>query len=147
MNQFKVLAIIFAASLLAIACEQSSTPNVSNTIANTNKLVAKMPVPTPTTQADEMAVGKNLYSVNCAVCHKESGKGGKVTVEGRTIEPDDITTAKMAAKSDEKLFQYIDRYRNEGFCKIYAKSPKIINYLLVCKSITCELNSRLVTHP
>ncbi len=74
-----------------------------------------MPVPTPTTQADEMAVGKNLYSVNCAVCHKESGKGGKVTVEGRTIEPDDITTAKMAAKSDEKLFQYIaDGFPDDG---------------------------------
>ena len=45
------------------------------------------------------------------ICHKENGKGGKVTVEGKSIDPDDITTDKMKAKADDKFVGYI----NEGF--------------------------------
>jgi len=122
MNQFKVFAIVFAAALFAIACGQSATPNVSNTTANVNKPSASTPVAAPTAQPDEMAVAKDLYSVNCAVCHKESGKGGKVTVEGRTINPDDITTAKMAAKPDEKFYQYIaEGFPEDGMPAFKAK--------------------------
>jgi mono/diheme cytochrome c family protein len=58
-------------------------------------------------------------------CHKDSGKGGKVTVDGRTMDPDDITTAKMKAKSDEKLFGYIhDGIEDEGMPAFKDKMTK-----------------------
>jgi mono/diheme cytochrome c family protein len=48
-----------------------------------------------------------LYGDSCAGCHKEDGKGGKMTVEGKTIDPDDLTSAKMAGKTDDQLYKYI----------------------------------------
>ena len=48
-------------------------------------------------------------------CHRDSGKGGKVTIEGKTINPDDITTAKQKAKTDEKIYSYIsDGFPDDG---------------------------------
>lgn len=120
MNLFKLFAIIVAAAFFAVACGQSATPSVSNVTAN--KPAAATPATASPAQPDEMAVAKGLYSTNCAVCHKETGKGGKVTVEGRTIEPDDITTAKMAAKPDEKFYKYIaEGFPDDGMPAFKAK--------------------------
>ena len=64
--------------------------------------------PASTTPAkDERASGGDLYTTNCMTCHKDSGKGGKVTVDGKNLEPDDLTTAKMKERPDEKLFKEI----------------------------------------
>jgi mono/diheme cytochrome c family protein len=41
------------------------------------------------------------------ICHKDTGKGGKMTQDGKTINPDDLTTAKMKAMTDEKLNGYV----------------------------------------
>ena len=53
--------------------------------------------------------------INCMTCHKETGKGGKVTVEGKNLDPDDLTSERMKSKSDEKLYSYIaDGIVDEG---------------------------------
>mgnify|MGYP003462753455 FL=1 len=44
---------------------------------------------------------------NCAACHKENGTGGKIEIEGKSINPDDLTTAKIKAFSDDKIIGYI----------------------------------------
>lgn len=56
-----------------------------------------------------MAQGRKLYMDNCAVCHKEDGTGGKIEIEGTSIDPDDLTTDKIKAFSDEKIYGYIYR--------------------------------------
>ena len=49
------------------------------------------------------------------ICHKESGKGGKVTIDGKSIDPDDVTTARLKAKPDEKIYEYIsDGFPDDG---------------------------------
>ena len=112
MKIFKLVIVITAAAIFALACGQSTTtPNVARTNVNTTK-----PATTATaTPVDETAVARDLYTTNCMTCHKDSGKGGKVTVDGKSLDPDDITTAKMAAKSDEKLTEYIrDGFPDDG---------------------------------
>lgn len=107
MNIFKLAIIITAGAIFAIACGQSATtPNVTNTIVNSTK-PANIAPPAPPQAVDDVAMAKDLYATNCMTCHKDSGKGGKMTVDGKSIEPNDLTTAKMAAKTDEKLTQYI----------------------------------------
>ena len=41
------------------------------------------------------------------ICHKDTGKGGKVTIKGKSLNPADLTSEKMKKLSDEKLFKDI----------------------------------------
>ncbi len=107
MKFIKCCLIYAVAGLFAIACSQTAkTPTASNTVVNTNKPAETTPAQ-PASPVDEVADAKKLYATNCMTCHKDSGKGGKVTIEGKTIEPDDLTSAKMKAKSEDKLVTYI----------------------------------------
>jgi cytochrome c6 len=115
MEKLKLFIAVGGLAIIA-ACGQSAATNsatANNAAANNTKAAANAtPAPTATVEA---ASGAKLYSTNCANCHKENGKGGKVTIEGKTIEPDDLTTAKMAAKSDDKLFGYVmDGFPEDG---------------------------------
>lgn len=109
MKFIKISLVLSAAALFAIACGQSATtPNTANTTASVNKpATTPAATPQPAATTDEVAMGRDLYIANCAQCHKDTGKGGIVTVEGKTLNPDDITTAKMAAKTDDKLTEYV----------------------------------------
>ena len=108
MKGVKVSILIFAVAIFIAACGQAATTN--NNIPVGGKPDTPAPAE-PSATIDQAEFAKGLYAKNCAICHKDSGKGGKVTVDGKTIEPDDITTAKMKAKPDEKLAEYI----SEGF--------------------------------
>ena len=120
----KLRALVLTAGLstfVGAACSQN--PNTANTTVNTNIAVAA--TPTQTTEAKAVVSGSNLYTTNCMTCHKDSGKGGKVTVEGKEINPDDLTSAKMKAKTDEKLYTYIaDGIVDEGMPAFKDKMSK-----------------------
>jgi len=113
MKTIKLFFVALAVGIFLIACSQSATtPNTANTTANVTKPATASPTtPQPAATTDEVAIAKDLYVTNCANCHKENGKGGKVTVDGKALDPDDLTSAKMAAKPDDKLTGYI----NDGF--------------------------------
>ncbi len=53
------------------------------------------------------ASGSDLYKQNCMICHKDTGKGGKITIEGKSLNPIDLTSARTKAKSDDKLLAEI----------------------------------------
>lgn len=98
------LVVLFGTSLLAIACGNAPT--------NTTSANKSTPAPAPTatvaaTPVDELAGGRELYKQNCAICHKEEGTGGKMTIEGKTINPDDLTSDKIKKFTDEKIAGYI----------------------------------------
>ncbi|MBK7393461.1 MAG: c-type cytochrome [Chloracidobacterium sp.] len=106
MKYLKLALIAATAAIFIAACGQAAnTPVVNNTAPKANQNAA-----TPAPVA-EVASGQELYAKNCMICHKDTGKGGKVTIEGKSIDPDDITTAKMKEKADEKFVGYI----NDGF--------------------------------
>ena len=112
MKILKLSITLLTVAIFIAACGQAAnTPVANNTAAKTNANTTNAAPPTsfiPLTVSDS---GKDLYARNCMICHKENGTGGKVTIEGKSIDPPDMTTEKMKAKSDDKFVQYI----TEGF--------------------------------
>jgi mono/diheme cytochrome c family protein len=103
------LFIIMAVALFAaftIACSGDQPANVA---VNVNKANVSTPAmsPLPSATIDELASGRKIYSVSCQNCHKENGKGGPTEIEGKKIEPEDLTSAKIKGFSDEKILGYI----------------------------------------
>lgn len=103
MVYFRSLFIATAVSAF-LGCGQA--PEANSTARNPTP--AQPATPQPEAPAvDLMAQGRKLYSDNCAACHKPDGKGGKVTIEGKTINPDDLTSDKIKNFPDEKIYSYV----------------------------------------
>lgn len=103
------LSIIVGVALFAafaIACSGDQPANVA---VNVNRSNVSQPAasPLPSATIDELASGRKVYSVSCQNCHRENGKGGPTEIEGKKIEPDDLTSAKIKGFSDEKILGYI----------------------------------------
>lgn len=106
MNSVKFCLILLAVAI-SVACGQTAPPP-NATIAATNVPQAVTSTPASTAKpVDEIAAAANIYTTNCMICHKDSGKGGRLTMEGKSINPDDLTTAKMKGLTDEKLKGYV----------------------------------------
>ena len=91
--------IILTIGLVCLGC--SSLSSASNQSA---------PIPTvivSTTPEDRLAIGRGLYLQSCAACHKEDGTGGKLTIEGKTIDPDDLTSEKLKKFDEDKITRYV----------------------------------------
>lgn len=97
---------------LLIAISIVSFGSACGSGAGTNVASNQQNVPTATatparTPEDALAMGRKLFKQNCAACHKEDGTGGKVTIEGKTINPDDLTSDKIKKFDDDKITGYI----------------------------------------
>ena len=96
--------------LIAACSNQTATSNQKpDAVPPQNTANANAPAATPANAATPAAVasGKELYTKNCAKCHKDEGTGGDVVIEGKKLEPDDLTSAKIKAFSDEKIIGYV----------------------------------------
>src|SRR5687767_5954559 len=103
MKLFKTSLFLTATVFFIAACGQTATNiNVAKTPANVTTTPAQ-----PRPSVDEATMAKELYATNCMICHKETGKGGKVTVEGKTINPEDLTKDKFKTATDDKLIGYV----------------------------------------
>ena len=106
MTVFRSMLILSALALLS-ACGQ--TPVANTPSANNSPSSANAASPSPAASIDTMAQGRKLYMDNCAICHKEKGTGGKIEIEGKSIDPDDLTSDKIKSFSDDKIYGYIYR--------------------------------------
>jgi mono/diheme cytochrome c family protein len=105
-----ILLLFFAGVISLASCggEQSATNS-----ANANRAAQTPPLPAAT--VDELASGKKVYETNCMICHKEDGTGGRVTIEGKNIKPENLTEDKFKRAPDAKLITYImDGVEDEG---------------------------------
>lgn len=110
MKYLKILLVITVSTIFFAACSQSTTSNnatVTNAKPATNSNINSTAETKPSAQADELAAAKKNYSLNCAICHKEDGTGGKITIEGKTMNADNLTTDKMKKMEDAKYIDYI----------------------------------------
>lgn len=109
-----VTAFCFAAFFVA-SCSQAANNTVTNKATN-----ASTPAPTPV--VSRAPDGKELFALNCMICHKETGKGGKVTIEGKSLNVEDLTKQKFKDAKDEKLIGYIsDGIEDEGMPSFKGK--------------------------
>jgi len=94
---------MFCAAVFITAC--SGNTNTNSVVINntTNTQVSAR----PTATIDELTSGRKVYEINCAICHKDNGSGGTVEVEGKKLDPDDLTSDKIKKFSDEKIIRYI----------------------------------------
>lgn len=103
-----IFLIIFAAAAIA-ACGSSANNSAP---ANTNKPNSNSsPATTTTTNANSPATsqldGKELFTESCKICHKDTGKGGPTTVNGKKIKPADLTAGHSKKLSDDDLVKDI----------------------------------------
>jgi mono/diheme cytochrome c family protein len=113
----KNLKIFLATGVLAIAaaCGNPGPANVNFNTAALNTSTGNGAATPAATPADELVMGRSLYEQNCAGCHKEDGTGGKMTIEGKTLNVDDLTSDKIKKFDDAKIAKYIhDGVEDEG---------------------------------
>src|SRR6478735_8743242 len=102
----RVLTISVCA-LLAISCSGTTSNVAVNNASNALASNAPPASPLPSATIDELASGRKVYQASCANCHKENGTGGEVTIEGKTLDPEDLTSAKIKGFPDEKITRII----------------------------------------
>ena len=110
MNIIKLFVLAAATAAFAVGC--SSTAPTANQTANTPAAKASpgantAPANTVAVQPGQGSNGKELYAENCQICHKDNGTGGKVTIQGKNLKPENLTEDKFKKASDEKLMGYI----------------------------------------
>ena len=112
MKSVKLFILLAASVVFFAACTQgTNTTNAPKNTANAST-PAQSQSPTP---VDELTLAKNLYATNCMICHKENGTGGKVTIEGKSLNPENLTAEKFKKATDEKLIKYVtDGILDEG---------------------------------
>lgn len=139
MKLVKILLVAGALFIFALACSQPSA-NTSSTPDNDGKKMA--PVTNGGNSAasaspvkDEMAQAADLYTTHCMTCHKDSGKGGKVTVEGKNLDVDDLTTEKKKARTDEKLTNDIAEGAEDDGMPAFKKKLKPEEIALIVKHV------------
>jgi mono/diheme cytochrome c family protein len=105
--------LAFFISVFVIALAGCGGEQLTSNLGNANQAPKTPPLPAAT--VDELASGKTVYETNCMICHKEDGTGGRVTIEGKNIKPENLTEDKFKKASDEKLIKYImDGVVDEG---------------------------------
>lgn len=97
MKKLKPYIIIVFASIQFCACSGGGS----------NQPVNRANSPSSATPSDPMAAGRKLYNQNCAACHKVTGTGGKMEFNGKTIDPEDLTSDKVKNAPDDKMYGYI----------------------------------------
>ncbi|MBX7171248.1 MAG: cytochrome c [Pyrinomonadaceae bacterium] len=134
MKFFKLGLVLIGLAFFVFACNQNST--TSNTTANTNKtLTTNNNGTTATYEAansnsnanktapagDELASAKKIFSEKCVLCHKETGEGGDVDIEGDKFKVPSFKNEKVAAADDKKYTRVIE----EGDDKMPAFKKKL----------------------
>ena len=104
MKKLKI-TVLFAALVVAFACVGCGESPTAKNVATSGPNKGETPLPTAT--VDELASGKKVFETNCAACHKTDGTGGKVRVEDKSLDVEDLTSGKIKGFSDEKIIGYI----------------------------------------
>ena len=98
-----IAAYIFAAFVFAFGCATNDGSNRPS-----SNMIQNDPItPLPTVTVNELASGAKVFETNCMVCHRVDGTGGKVTVEDKTLDVEDLTSNKIKSFTDEKIIGYV----------------------------------------
>lgn len=96
----RTFMLLLCTGLFFVASGCETTP------PETTTQVAPSPAVSPTTQ-DEFAAARKIFSENCAVCHGETGEGGTVKIENKTLKVPNLGGEHAREHSDEELADQI----------------------------------------
>jgi len=111
MREVKILILFTLSLFMTFACGSSSSDATAGKNAN---VVVK---PDATTNAASPAAnsaetsqldGKQLYTESCMICHRNTGKGGPATIEGKKIKPADLTRDKLKSWDDARWVKEVE---------------------------------------
>ncbi len=110
MKFFKTFLILATVSIFIFACTNQQSGNGSNT--NTANFTANSPKNTladasPAPTMNEVASGGKIYKEECAKCHKDDGTGGKVVIDGKTLNGKNLISDHMKKDSDDEYYEHI----------------------------------------
>ena len=106
MNYIKFGIILIISVLFALACT-SNEQVITNPANDANQIANNTTAPGSAASMGELAAGRNLYKENCARCHQDDGTGGKVTIDGETLDADNLITEKMKKEPDAEYIEHI----------------------------------------
>ncbi len=101
--------VLLSAAILFVAVGCGGTAPETTTQVQPSPVVS--PISTPVTTQDEFAATRKSFSANCAVCHGETGEGGTVKIEDKTLKVPNLGGDHARHHSDEEL---IDQITNGG---------------------------------
>ena len=130
--KFGLMAVFL--SVFVVACTQSTTTTTTNTATNSKTITQNVNGTTvqyeaansnansaPQAATDELAGAKKIYKEKCILCHKETGEGGEVDIEGDKLKVPSFKNEKVAALEDAKYKRVIE----EGDDKMPAFKSKL----------------------
>ena len=83
--------------------------------------------------AQALAIGRMLYSQNCADCHGPSGKGDGKAVRDLDPHPTDLTSSEVVGLGERQLFNKISRGRRPmpAFRKLLSEQQRwqVVRYV------------------
>ncbi|HEV7699499.1 MAG TPA: cytochrome c [Pyrinomonadaceae bacterium] len=103
MRRLKLLILVAILLFAAAACGNSVNTSTSAVPVDKSNVAAVPSQPEVTPEPEKPFDGKELYAQNCMICHKDSGKGGPVTIAGKKLKPADLTRANVKAWTDDKF--------------------------------------------
>lgn len=110
---FLKLSLVFSAFLLfIIACNQTQTTN-TNPAENTAVVQSTNTATKPTSEPDELASARKIYSEMCVRCHKEDGTGGVTDIAGKKIKAPNLTSERQKAEPDSEYIEVIENGEKE----------------------------------
>jgi mono/diheme cytochrome c family protein len=127
--KFLKIAILFAAiATFIFACSADKTVTVTNNnstnaATNSTNVAVNSAVNKPAAPPDELASTRKTYSEECAKCHKDSGMGGQVEIDGKNLKVPDFTSDKLKTNYDEA--DWIDVITNGEGSKMPAFGKKL----------------------
>ncbi|MBA2735703.1 MAG: cytochrome c [Acidobacteria bacterium] len=109
MKFLKTFFVLSAFALFITACGETAKNTLNtanNTVVVTNSNANA--ITKPTVAFDEFASAREIYTTSCSKCHKEDGTGGKIEIEGKTLNAENLTTDKIKKMTDAKYIDYIE---------------------------------------
>lgn len=98
------LALFTAIAFVSIACNQAT----DNSNATRPPATQSPATATATATPDELAAARLNFQKNCQACHRETGEGGPVTIQGKNLKVPSFKAPHALKDSDEDFLKQIN---------------------------------------
>jgi cytochrome c551 len=113
MRLVKLCIIALAVALFVVACGDSGGTNQTVSTGNSTQASPsaspKATANTSPTPADELAQARTTFNQVCSACHQETGEGGPVKIEGKTLKVPSLKEGHALKHTDEEFAKQISK--------------------------------------